>query len=391
MTTIVHCADIHAGRPASLKLGPEKALIRRREIEDTLFRIIEIAREEKADLLLISGDLFEHCYARPSWAREAAEALGSIPDTKVFVAPGNHDPALKDSLYRSITWPRNVTAFLSSSIREVILDDLGLAIYGRGWTAYQDTDAALMGFRVRRKDLLNLMLIHGEVVQPGLTDDSGYLPVHPDHVSASGLDYLALGHVHSPSRLRMGDTTVVYPGCPEPLDFGDKGPRGIYIVNAKKSSRGEACAEAEFMPIALRQMRSVEVDITGLDTDERVRNAILDVDDATGRNRDLWSVTLIGRVDPEISFEIPSFEKDLSDEFFSLRISTEYWPDYDLQELAEDEGSLEGRFLRHLQEVAADKRAKGDSRGAETAELAIYYGLDALRQGKVLLRGRRWN
>ena len=56
-----------------------------------------------------------------------------------------------------------------------------------------------------------------------------------------------------------------------------------------------------------------------------------------------------------------------------------------------DNQSLEGRFVRHLREMADERRAQGDSRGAEIAELAIYYGLDALRQGKVLLRGRRWN
>lgn len=395
MTRIVHCADVHAGRPASLELDPDKALTRRKEIEETLYRVVEIARDEKADLLCISGDLFEHKYARLSWVKGAAEALGSIPDTKVFIASGNHDPALEDSLYRSTQWPANVRLFLSPQLSEVVLDEEGVCVYGRGWTTYRETEPALAGFRVRRPDLLNVMLVHGELMRGasrGGSDESGYLPIHPDDVSASGLDYLALGHIHAPSCSRIGDTTVVYPGCPEPLDFGDKGQRGIYLVTTEKTSQGVSKVEAEFRPIAKRQMKSAEVDITGLDTDERVRNAILGVDEPAARKRDLWAVTLTGRVDPEISFEIPSLERELSGEFFSLRLSAEYWPDYDLQTLRDsDNQSLEARFVRYLGDMVSEKRAKGDERAAEAAERALYYGLDALRQGKVLLRGRRWN
>ncbi|HHW27291.1 MAG TPA: DNA repair exonuclease [Firmicutes bacterium] len=391
MIKIVHCADIHAGRPASLELGPEKALTRRKEIEETLFRIVEIAREEKADLLLISGDLFEHKYARPSWAREAAEALGSIPDTRVFAAPGNHDPVLKDSLYLSTPWPKNVTVLLSPEWSEVVMEDKGVAVYGRGWTTYRETEPLLRGFHARRSDLLNLMLVHGELVNRSL-EGSEYLPIYPEDVIGSGIHYLALGHIHAPSSVRLGDTAAVYAGCPEPLDFGDKGERGIYLVTAEKTARGDFSVKPEFKPIAKRQMKSAEVDITGLDTEERVRNAILSVDAPEARKRDLWAITLTGRVEPEISFETQSLERELSGEFFSLRISTDYWPDYDLQALADpDNQSLEGRFVRHLREMADERRAQGDSRGAEIAELAIYYGLDALRQGKVLLRGRRWN
>ena len=106
-------------------------------------------------------------------------------------------------------------------------------------------------------------------------------------------------------------------------------------------------------------MKSAEVDITGLDTDERVRNAILGVDEPAARKRDLWAVTLTGRVDPEISFEIPSLERELSGEFFSLRLSAEYWPDYDLQTLRDsDNQSLEVRFVRYLADMVSQNEPR---------------------------------
>ena len=59
MLAIIHAADIHAGRPASRELDREKASVRRREIETALSRIVDLAKREKANLLLLCGDLFE--------------------------------------------------------------------------------------------------------------------------------------------------------------------------------------------------------------------------------------------------------------------------------------------------------------------------------------------
>lgn len=90
MLKIVHAADIHAGRPASRELDREKASIRRREIETGLSRIADLCKRERADLLLLSGDLFEHSRVRATWAGEAREVFRSIGQTRVFISPGNH-------------------------------------------------------------------------------------------------------------------------------------------------------------------------------------------------------------------------------------------------------------------------------------------------------------
>ncbi len=392
MPRIIHCADLHAGRPASRDLHEGKASLRRREIETSLHRIVDIAAEEKPDLLIISGDLFEHRYARPSWAREAAGILASIPNTRVFIAPGNHDPSLPDSLYRGIDWPDNVFLFLSEEIEEVLLPQLGLAVYGRGQMAFTHRERPLRGFVAPRKDLANIMVIHGEMIRPGLPEESVYSPVLWDDVEKSGIDYLALGHIHVPGTMTIGATVAVYPGCPEPLDVGDVGKRGVYITELQKGPKGEVRVKAEFIPISLREVRPETVDVTGLDTHEQVKNALLAVGTPGERKRHLWTVTLTGRVEPEMNLDIQSLEREVSQEFFSLRIVPLYIPDYDIDNLVDSGNkSLESRFARHLAEIYNECAARNDSRGAKVAQQAIYYGLDALRQGKVLLRGRRWN
>ena len=66
MLKIIHTADIHAGKPLSFELDEERRYLRRREVETALWRIVDLVKEENAQVLLIAGDLFEHLYARPS-------------------------------------------------------------------------------------------------------------------------------------------------------------------------------------------------------------------------------------------------------------------------------------------------------------------------------------
>lgn len=390
MLKIIHCADIHAGRPAVRELDAEKASLRRREIEASLSRIVDLTRRERAGLLLIAGDLFEHLYARPSWVKEASALFASIPDTRVFIAPGNHDPVVRGSLYKSVEFPGNVTVFDSPKVTGVNVEGFPVLVHGFGWTSFQERQQALSGYVADRPDLVNILLIHGDVSrrEDGLA--SQYLPILLSDLARSGMDYAALGHVHVPGEFRAGQTTAVYAGCPEPLDFGDEGERGVFLVTIeeKDASAGtQAAVKTEFIPMAVRQVRKAEVDITGLDTPERVRNAIADCGDREMRSRDMWSVTLTGMADPDLHLDLDVIEREAGQEFFFLKVRPAYRPAYDLEGLGDPRrDTLEARFVREMRAMLESAAKAGDRRAAAVAENALYYGLDALRQGKVVLR-----
>lgn len=382
MLKIVHTADIHAGKPLSFELEEERRYIRRREIETTLWRIVDFAREENAQILLIAGDLFEHLYARPSWVKDAASLFSTISETRVFMAPGNHDPLLPDSLYYSVDWPENVTVFDSAGLSRVSFEVNGieLDVYGLGWTTFVQRTPLIQGFKVERRDRLNIVLLHGD-----LAEESVYLPVHQDHISSSGADYFALGHIHVPMARNIGGSTVVYAGCPEPLDFGDEGQRGVYLVTCT----GPGDLSAEFVPMAMRTVRAVELDLTGLDTGEQVRNAILSVDNREIRQRDIWKISLTGRLNPETGLDLIGLRHEFAGEFFSLRLEPEFVLDYDLGPLVDPENqSLEARFVQKLMELKRQSEQKGDTEAVEIIDRAMYYGLDALRQGEIITRRR---
>ncbi|HHY11203.1 MAG TPA: DNA repair exonuclease [Firmicutes bacterium] len=386
MLKIVHTADVHAGKPLSFELDKERGYIRRREIETGLWRIVDFVKEENAQILLIAGDLFEHLYARPSWVKDAALLFSTIPETRVFISPGNHDPLLPDSLYYSVDWPGNVTVFASTGVSRVSLGAKGIEadVYGLGWPAFVQRNPLLQGFQVKRPDRLNIVLLHGD-----LAEESMYLPVHSDHIANSGADYFALGHIHVPMARNIAGSTVVYSGCPEPLGFGDEGQRGVYLVTCTGEAGGAGCISAEFVPMALRTVRFAEVDLTGIDTGEQVRNAILSVGNPEARKKDMWKVALTGRLSPGIGLDLAGLRHEFIDEFFSLRLMPEFVLDYDLEPLMNPENqSLEARFVRRLMEIGQQAEQEGDTEAAVTVDRAMYYGLDALRQGEIITRRR---
>ena len=70
-------------------------------------------------------------------------------------------------------------------------------------------------------------------------------------------------------------------------------------------------------------------------------------------------------------------------------IRDRFIPDYDLKPLMDPSNqSLEARFVRKQLELERKAREDEDARAARVANLAMYYGLDALRQGEILT-GRR--
>ena len=177
--------------------------------------------------------------------------------------------------------------------------------------------------------------------------------------------------------------TAVYPGCPEPLDFGDKGERGVYLVTVE----GRSEVSTRFVPMALRQVHSHDLDITGLDTVERVRNAILSAGEESTRKRDLWALRLTGVVEPEIIFDIPALERELETTSFPAP-NPRLLAGIRLRGIGRSGKPVPGGPVREARLGLRDDLAnRGEARSASVANLALYYGLDALRQGKVILGG----
>jgi len=252
MLKIIHGADFHLDSPFS-GLSPERAAQRRAEQRGLLDRLAQLARDRQADLVLLAGDLLDSEHVYQETAQALARALGSIP-CPVFLSPGNHDFYSSRSVYASLGWPENVHIFRSGALERVDLPQLGCTVWGRAFTdAHQDA-SPLAGLSVPNDGRIHIACLHGD-----MAPQSQYGPIAPPDIAASGLDYLALGHVHQASGLQKeGDTFWAYPGCPEGRGFDELGEKGVLYIEAEPGR-----ASAQFVPLGRRQYHICQVDITG--------------------------------------------------------------------------------------------------------------------------------
>ena len=361
MLKIIHAADLHLDS-AFGALGVEKARERRREGRFLVERLAELTRREGADALLISGDLFDGREVYPETLECLREAFAAL-DAKVFIAPGNHDPYRSGGAYERIKWSHNVHIFKSSTIEAVEWAEKNAVIYGAAFTAGERTDRPLAGFSVPQDDRLHVMVLHGDVTG----GESHYGAIHPGEIAATGLDYLALGHIHQQSAVqKAGQTHWAYPGCPEGRGFDELGEKGVLAGEIGKGS-----AELRFMPLARRKYEILTVDVTDREAEEAVRQAL-----PASAAMDIIRVRLVGETE-EKGVDLYRLQERLGGLCYALELRDETTVRLDLAAAA-GEDSLRGLFLRRMREKIADAETDEEKRIAE----------DALRMGLAALSGR---
>lgn len=358
MPKIIHAADLHLDSPFS-GLSLEKARQRRRESRLILDKLGRLVKEEQADLVLLAGDLFDGERVYPETLEALDRALASM-DCPVFIAPGNHDPFTPLSPYACRTWPDNVYIFREPRLTAVDLPGRNCVVWGGAFTASEQREMLLTGFSAPGDGKVHLLCLHGDVDMP----QSPYGPLSSRQIADSGLDYLALGHVHRCSGLRKeGGSFWAYPGCTEGRGFDELGEKGVYVGTVEKGS-----TQLRFVPLCARQCRILTVDVTDADPIRAVERAI--PPDAQG---DVCRLVLTGQVG-ERGLDLQGLEERFAPCFFALQLRDETSVARDIWDRA-GEDSLRGLFLREMREQY--EQAAGEAQ-REQITLAVRFGLAAM-------------
>ena len=221
---ILHTADLHIGAECSY-LGA-RSNERKFEILLTFEKITDLCEERVVDLLLIAGDLFDSNHIDPSLISGVFNALNKLSHTRVVIALGNHDPLTADSPFVLNPLPQNVY-LLDKEDSVITFDDLSCRVYGASFDGVYNEGKAHFDLTPPADDYLNLCLLHGET----RSDLAGnYRPITPEFVKKSGMDYIALGHIHTRSQVQyVGTTAIAYCGCPEGQGFDESGEKGAFV------------------------------------------------------------------------------------------------------------------------------------------------------------------
>ena len=323
MMKILHSADWHLDAPVSARTE-EQAKMLRQELGKIPEKIAAIAQREKCDLMLLAGDLFDGAYTKDTF-RKVYEALESVK-IPVFITPGNHDFCQPGSPYKAEIWPENVHIFNAPVVETVEVPNLDCTIYGAGYEA-MDCPALLENFQAKGKGKWQIGILHGDASNTSST----YCPVTPQQVRLSGLDYLALGHIHKGDSFRGGDTLCAWPGCPMGHGYDETGVKGVLLVELDEQTN------ARFLPLDGPKFFDEEVNV-GSDPKQALAGKLPGV-----ATEDFYRITLVGYSN---DLNLDALKQEFS-YIKNLELRDKTIPEKDLWS-AVGEDNLEGVYFRIL-------------------------------------------
>ncbi len=293
---ILHTSDWHVGKVL-------KGRSRLDEQITALAGVIEIAKNEQPDLILVAGDLYDTAQPIPEATRVVTRALTALRATgaDVVVIGGNHDNAAGLDALRS--WADAAGITLRGRVSEKAEDHIirGTTKSGEKWRCvalpflsqryavralemFELTEAeaqATYADHVKRlvsrlsedarADEVKLIMAHMTVV--GGLMGGGEREAHtilgyavPASVFPSDTHYVALGHLHR-AQVMMGACPIRYSGSPIAIDFGEEeNVPSVTMIEVKADTAATTRPVAVPVAVPLRTIRGTLADLSTLDT-----------------------------------------------------------------------------------------------------------------------------
>ena len=282
----LHLSDLHIG----LKLINRDL---REDQEYILHQIVETARQEQPDAVVIAGDIYDK--AVPSaeavevFDRFTAELTVAVPFAAVMMISGNHDSAPRVNCFRSVLAKQNLHMVgvppqtQEEYIEKVTLQDahgsvnfyllpfvkpsmvkavVGTDENGNNFS-YHETVRRLLAREEIHEDERNVLVSHqfylpaGKGAEDVERMDSEIRTVgNIDEVGADVLapfDYAALGHIHKP--MSVSGETCRYCGTPLACSVSEAG-QSKGIIKVEMGAKG---TEVKTTVLPLRPLREVRV------------------------------------------------------------------------------------------------------------------------------------
>jgi DNA repair exonuclease SbcCD nuclease subunit len=313
----VHIGDVHFDVAFSTissraNFGEERRLEQRKGFK----QVIDFVKEHNVEYLFISGDLYEADNIRKSTIDYINNLFKEIPNTKIYIAPGNHDPRTKNSYYEIYNWSANVTIFDSTVLK---IEEKDVDIYGFGFDNFEMRDFQLNDIFVSNKSKNNILVTHGD-----LYTNTNYNPISTDVIKAKGFDYAAIGHIH-----KRDD---YYPGSLVSLGFDEPGEHGFIYgeLNNKELKK-------EFIKVEQKEFVTENVDVSEMKSNEELIETLNNIN----TNNNFYEIYLVGNRHFEINVNLKLVQNNIIKVKDKTKIEVVF---------EENDNTIRGIFIKLLNE-----------------------------------------
>ena len=352
----VHIADTHFDMPFRvLSDRANMGEIRRLDQRKAFKKMIEYIKQNEIPYLFIAGDLYDHEYIRESTIEYINSLFKEIPNTQIYITPGNHDPYLVNSYYAKYNWSENVKIF-TRKVEKVENEEC--IIYGYGFEDFYLPNPEIEKISLENKEKINILITHANL------DGSDKLPTEYNNIASYklkeiGFDYVALGHIHK--RNMKEQKNIIYPGSTVSLGFDELGLHGMVVGNMEKQK-----LELEFIPLDEKELIEIELDVSPITTMEELLEKINEIQLEENK---LYKITLIG----QRNFEINTYKliRMIEDKRI-IKVKNKAKLGYNIEEISK-EMTLKGIFVKEIL-----SKIEKEPENKELLEKALEIGLEVL-------------
>lgn len=348
----IHIADMHFDMPFTVLSKNDLAEKRRIDQRKIFQKMIDYIKENKMEYLFIAGDLYENEYIRKSTIEYINNCFKQIPETNIYITPGNHDPYLANSYYNKYEWNENVHIFTKLDKKS----SENVNIYGYGFTDFYSKKVEL-GTNLDNSKI-NILIMHADL--DGSTKELGdYNSILESELRNTEFDYIALGHIHKTNFEE--NRKIIYPGSAIAGGFDELGNHGMVVGEIDEQTKK---LSTKFIVLDDKEFVEIELDVSNLNSKEEVIENINNIKIDTNK---YYKVILTGIKNTEVDTnEIIKYVQ--SRNIIKLKDKTKV--EYDLEKISKEQ-SLKGIFVRELLEQVNDENR-------EQILESIYIGLNLM-------------
>ena len=330
---ILHTSDWHVGKVLKGQSRVDEHLA-------VLAELVEVARAEAPDLVIVSGDMFDTAAPTPDATKIVTRALSALRATgaDVVAIAGNHDNgaaldalrswadaagitlrgtvrAAADHVVTGVTaggeaWRLVALPFLSQryAIRATEMFDLTAA---EATQTYADHVARMIAALCADASTGTVNLVSAHLTVVGAKTGGGERDAHtiqayavPATIFPSGTHYVALGHLHR-RQIVPGPCPVHYSGAPLAVDFGEEeNVASVNIVEVTAATPAKVRPVELVRAVPLKTVRGTLAELSTLDgTGEAWLRVVVREQPRAGLREDVQALlprALEVRIDPDL-------------------------------------------------------------------------------------------
>lgn len=347
---LIHTGDIHLDSKQNTNFKGIKLKERKAELLNTFSKMIDYANENLVDGIIIAGDLFDSVNVSLTAKNVVKQAIITNPQITFYYLMGNHDEG--GFLEEFESYPDNLKVFGSTWTEFKPSESVVIS----GIVLSEENKSTVYSSLVLNNSCINIVVMHGQIVA-GQTGEYNCIDIVK--LKNKGIDYLALGHIHS-YRCESIDARGVYcySGCLEGRGFDECGQHGFVVLDIDESSKK---ISSTFVSFAKREIIELKVDVTNLnETPEIIDKINESIIEAGLLEKDIIKIVLKGELDICAEKNIDLITKRFEDRFYHLVVSDETKLKVDPQSFSLDQ-SLKGEFVRMVlqaEDISKDEKIK---------------------------------